>query len=99
MVTAQEKLSWILLYAVVVGFFLGFVYDIVRLRRLVSEKRRSCGSLSVLGRRIEYILVFAEDILFAFICSVVLCIFIYYIIYPNMPFCQHNTDYIKTKNL
>lgn len=78
MVVSQGKLGQILFIAVAVGFILGAVYDAVRLRRLVSESDNGKGADRALGKRLEYALIFAEDLLFAFICSVVLCIFIYY---------------------
>ncbi len=75
----QEKLVVILLYSIVIGVFMGMVYDVFRIRRMVyilnlknKEKKYKTRE------RIEFLIVFLEDIIYALICAVIMCIFVFY---------------------
>ena len=78
MIVEQEKLALILLYSVLLGLFFGIVYGFFKFRRLCFPLK--CLRVKKTTRKIEIedIFVFFEDVLFAFICAVTVCIFIYY---------------------
>ncbi len=83
MTVSQERLAIILLYSFVVGFFLGIVYDFFRIRRLsfrvdgrLFEKNKERSFRK--EKNFEHVIIFFEDVLFALISSVVVCIFIFY---------------------
>jgi len=83
MFVSQEKLAFILLYSLFIGVFLAIVYDVFRIRRLAYRTRASFSDKSkkITSRKenmIESTLIFFEDVLFALIASVVVCIFIFY---------------------
>ena len=76
MVVHQVKLAEILLYSFAIGMLLGVVYDYFRIRRRLF----SFGSKKVFKHTelIENVLIFIEDVLYALICSGVVCIFLFY---------------------
>ena len=83
MIVQQSRLAEMLAYSFVLGVFLGVVYDIFRIRRLIfcCEKNTKAHS-SIFHRQrmfIEEIVIFIEDVLFWFISAVSMCIFIYYV--------------------
>ncbi|MBR6681719.1 MAG: hypothetical protein IKL40_01900, partial [Clostridia bacterium] len=82
MFVSQEKLAFILLYSLFIGVFLAIVYDVFRIRRLAYRTRASFSDKSkkITSRKenvIESTLIFFEDVLFALIASVVVCVFIF----------------------
>ncbi|MBE6718625.1 MAG: hypothetical protein E7574_05170 [Ruminococcaceae bacterium] len=84
MFVQQSRLAEMLLYSLVLGVFLGLVYDVFRIRRLVffCDNENEPGKKAIILKhknRIESIIIFFEDILFWLVCSVSICIFIYYI--------------------
>lgn len=78
MVVEQEKLALILLYSVLLGLFFGVIYGIFKFRRLCFPLKRFNAKKTTQKIIIEDIIVFFEDVLFAFVCAVSTCIFIYY---------------------
>lgn len=84
MVVPQSRLAEMLIYSFVLGVFWGGVYDVFRIRRLafsfvnISDGKKK----TILYKQrdfIERLVIFFEDILYWLICSVSMCIFIYYI--------------------
>ncbi len=78
MVVEQEKLALILLYSVLLGLFFGVVYGIFKFRRLCFPLKRFDANKTAQKISVEDIIVFFEDVLFAFVCAVSTCIYIYY---------------------
>ncbi len=80
---SQEKLAIILLYSVFIGVFLGIVYDVFRIRRL-AFRTKPCFDTKEEYRRdklrnkFENVVIFFEDVFFALISAVVICVFIFY---------------------
>ncbi len=83
MVVLQEKLVLLFLYSLVLGFVLGFVYDYFRIRRLCFSYAKTdvntADNKKKYRQLTENVIVFFEDVLFGFICSVFVCIFLYYV--------------------
>ncbi len=78
MVVEQVKLALMLLYSVLLGLFFGVVYGIFKFRRLCFPLRQLNARKSTQKMAMEDVIVFFEDVLFAFVCGVSTCIFIYY---------------------
>ena len=91
MVVEQTRLAEILLYSFLLGIFLGAVYDWFRIRRrlfsIKSAKKNESKEHTI--KRIdliEDIIIFFEDVLYGIICSVVVCIFLFYINHGRFRF-------------
>ena len=78
MIVSQEKLLHILLYSLVVGVFLGVVYDIFRVRRISYALSDNVSRTKNIRDKIEGMFIILEDTLFFLICSVVMSIFMFY---------------------
>ena len=78
MIVEQEKLALILLYSVFLGLFWGVIYGLFKFRRLCVSLERFSVIKFTQKFTIEDFIVFFEDVLFAFLCAVSTCIFIYY---------------------
>lgn len=76
MTITQEKITLIIFWSFFVGMFLGLIYDFFRIRRIAFKKS---GLTSKLRRLFSSMVVFFEDIFFALICAVIVCIFLFYI--------------------
>ena len=84
MVVEQTRLAEILLYSFLLGIFLGVVYDWFRIRRHLfsigyAKKNDNYKVKTKRMRLIEDVIIFFEDVLYGIICSVVVCIFLFYI--------------------
>lgn len=84
MVVEQTRLAEILLYSFLLGIFLGIVYDWFRIRRRlfsIKAAKKSDADKGTKGRiyLIEDVIIFFEDVLYGIICSIVMCIFLFYI--------------------
>ncbi len=77
MTVPQEKLLLILLGAIIVGIFLGGIYDFFRIRR-IAFSLNSTDIKKGIREKIGNIIIFFEDVLYALICSVVVCIYVFY---------------------
>lgn len=79
MVVGQGKLAGILLYSLFLGFFLGVFFDLFKIRRTHLKIFGSCGNDKKIKQRLEQFLIFFEDVVFALVASVCVCIFLYYV--------------------
>ena len=84
MVVEQTRLAEILLYSFLLGIFLGIVYDWFRIRRRLFSINSAKKSDADKGTKkhiclIEDVVIFFEDVLYGIICSIVVCIFLFYI--------------------
>ncbi len=80
---SQQKLAIILLYSVFIGVFLGVVYDVFRIRRLAFKtgacfSKKDTNEVARKENVADCVIIFFEDVLFAVISSIVVCIFIFY---------------------
>lgn len=74
--TTQRALALMFVYAAITGFFLGGVYDILRiLRALLGFPDQNAGSSPQPGWRA---VLFAEDVLFMLVASVAFILLCYY---------------------
>lgn len=78
MVVGQGKLAGILLYSLFLGFVLGVFFDLFKIRRTHLKIFGSCGNNKKIKQRLEQIFIFFEDVVFALVASVCVCIFLYY---------------------
>ncbi len=72
---SQERLLYILFISLVLGVFLGVVYDFFRIRRVSYSVGKKSNNIR---ERVEVAIIAFEDILYSLICSIVVCIFIFY---------------------
>lgn len=80
---SQQKLAFILLYSLFIGVFLGIVYDVFRIRRLAFNtkacfSKKGTNEVARKENAADCVIIFFEDVLFALISSIVVCIFIFY---------------------
>lgn len=84
MVVEQTRLAEILLYSFLLGIFLGVVYDLFRIRRQlfsIGSAKKAANVQETTNRicLIEDVIIFFEDVFYSIICSVVVCIFLFYV--------------------
>lgn len=73
MIINQEHFALVFLNSFFVGFLVGFIYDLFRMRRMLwCPKNKRI-------QKINNIIVFIEDVVFFLIISVVVCVFLFYI--------------------
>ena len=74
MTVPQDKLLHIFIGALFIGFFLGIIYDVLRMRRIVQNER---GAM-VMKSKTDALLTFCEDVCFFFVSAIIVCIYIFY---------------------
>ncbi|MBE6642339.1 MAG: spore cortex biosynthesis protein YabQ [Clostridia bacterium] len=78
MTVEQGKLGQILFYAVFLGLFFGFLYDLFRIRRRWFTLLEVGSSNKKWKVYFENVIIFFEDVLYSVVCAVIVCVFIYY---------------------
>ncbi len=78
MVVEQKKLALIFVSSVALGVFFGVIYSLFKVRRTYFPFKLFNLSKNKSVFVIEEIITFFEDVLFALICAVSTCVFIYY---------------------
>lgn len=73
MIVPQSKIALILLYSFILGASLGLVYDFFRIKRVAYRQKTN-----KIKKAAENILVFFDDLVYWLICSVTVCIFLFY---------------------
>ncbi len=74
MTVPQEKIALILLYSFILGAVLGLIYDFFRIKRIAYNLNKN-----KIKKMMENTIVFFEDITYWLICSVFVCVFLFYI--------------------
>ncbi len=80
---SQWQMARAAFYAVLVGVFLGAVYDIFRVHHLAMEPEHGGSSL---GEGLRAVIIFIEDILYALFSAVVVCILLYHTNYGRIRY-------------
>ncbi len=75
---SQGRLLYILFVSLVLGVFLGVVYDVFRIRRISYSVGKEKLKKNNIRERIETAIIAFEDVLYSLICSIVVCIFIFH---------------------
>ena len=73
MIIEQAHFAKVFLNSFFVGFVVGFLYDLFRMRRML------CCPKNIRIQKINNIIVFIEDVVFFIITSIVVCVFMFYI--------------------